>query len=465
MTQIQGKTQLQQSNSPGQSKAHPKPTTTQPAIAPPAPSSLLLQSVLKTAGFLSVAAASTLVGLASALMAPLPPKVVPRDQGPQSLNELWEHGFQYRVSRPVNILVMGIDRVPEAKEGTPQVFEGRSDTMLLMRIDPATDAVSLLSIPRDTQVEIPQAGVVTKINDANVRGGPKLAAETVSNILNGVQIDRYVRVNTDAFRELVDLMGGVEVYVPAPMSYEDKTQKLKIDLSPGLQTLNGNQAEQFARFRQDGYGDIGRVQRQQALLKALLKKLTSPAAIPRLPALLGSMQKYIDTNLSLEEMLALVGAGRKLSQGDFKMVMLPGRFSEPGEFRASYWIMNPEGRDRVMRQYFQVEPEELTQEALRSATTLKIAIQNASSQPDAAQQMRQYLIRQGFSNVYIGDDWPNKQQQTQIVVQQGDLSGAEELQQLLGFGKIEADSTGDLDSDLTIRVGENWIEQSKAKTP
>ncbi|MBC7972848.1 MAG: LCP family protein, partial [Verrucomicrobia bacterium] len=347
-------------------------------------------------------------------------------KGAPSADSSWQSGFQYQVGRPVNVLVMGIDRVPSAKPGSKELFDGRSDTMLLLRIDPTDESVKLLSIPRDTQVDIPRVGV-TKINDANVRGGAALAAKTVSSVLNGVTIDRYVRVDTEAFRELVDLLGGVEVYVPAPMSYVDQTQKLKIDLSPGLQTLNGDQAEQFARFRHDAYGDIGRVQRQQTLLKALLKRITSPMVIPQLPGLVVAMQKYIDTNLSLEELLALTSAGRKLSQGNFKMVMLPGRFSTPTEFNASYWIMNPSGRDRVLQQFFNMTTAATgtaTNNQLSVASNLKIAIQNASSKPDAANQLRLYLTKRGFVNVYVSSDWSDKQSQTQIIAQQGDLGGA-----------------------------------------
>ena len=90
-----------------------------------------------------------------------------------------------------------------------------------------------------------------------------------------------------------------------------------IDLEPGWQTLNGDQAEQFARFRKDNYGDIGRVQRQQMLLKALRQRLLSPKVLPRLPQIIRVMQQYIDTNLSLEEMLALVGFGLDLDKDDF----------------------------------------------------------------------------------------------------------------------------------------------------
>lgn len=466
MKQIEGRTKLQQSNLSGKNQGQPSKTVSfqSPVTTPPAKGNPLFQGLLRSLTFVAVTTVSATMGLATALMVPLPASLAPNDKGPRSLGDLIENGFQYKVARPVNILVMGIDRVPGAKEGSTDIFTGRSDTMLLVRVDPTTSSVSLLSIPRDTQVEIPSVGV-TKINDANVRGGPKLAAQTVSQTLNGVPIDRYVRVSTDAFRELVDLLGGVEVYVPEPMVYEDKTQKLKIHLDTGLQTLNGDQAEQFARFRHDAFGDIGRVQRQQALLKALRKRLTNPTVIPRIPAVVGAMRKYIDTNLSMEEMLALVGAGRKLGPSNLKMVMLPGRFSAPGEFNASYWIMDPSGRDRVMRQYFKIDPTGAAIQPEQSATSLRIAIQNASSQPDAASQVRKYLANLGFHNVSLAPDWSDHQQQTQVIVQQGDLNGAEDLQRVLGFGRVEADSTGDLSSDLTIRVGEDWVEQSKAAKP
>ncbi|MBF2025881.1 MAG: LCP family protein [Oscillatoriales cyanobacterium C42_A2020_001] len=416
------------------------------------------QNWLQKALTLAIAASvSATLGLTAALMVPLPLGLIAKDGETRSPN-LWQVGLGYQVARPVNILIMGIDRVPGAKEGTNEIFTGRSDTMLLLRVDPVADTVSLLSIPRDTQVELPGIGT-DKINDANVQGGATLAARTVSSVLNGVTIDRYVRVSTDAFRELVDLIGGVEVNVPKPMVYEDKTQKLKINLSPGLQTLNGDQAEQFARFRGDDLGDIGRVQRQQALLKALRKKLTNPTIIPRLPGLVQAMQKYIDTNLSMEEMLALVGAGRKLSEGKFKMVMLPGRFSSPEEYVASYWIMDPVGRDRVMKQYFDVNP------VLSSDTpvseTVRIAIQNASGNPTAASQLRQYLAEKGFNDTYIINDLPTQQTQTDVIAQKGDLDAAETLQAMLGVGKVEADSTGDLESDVTIRIGNDWLKQKK----
>jgi LCP family protein required for cell wall assembly len=316
----------------------------------------------------------------------------------------------------------------------------------------------MLSIPRDTQVEIPGVGIA-KINDANVEGGPALAARVASRTLNDVKIDRYVRVTTDAFRELVDLVGGIEVFVPYQMRYVDATQNLNINLEPGWQTLNGDQAEQFARFRKDQYGDIGRVQRQQALLKALRQRLTSPAVIPRLPEAIRVIQQYVDTNLSLEEMLALVGFSLDLKQDDFKMVLLPGRFSAPKEYVASYWIVDSTRRDRVMREYFNQIPAWSSLDVIRSPERVRIAIQNATNDPTISRRVAQYLAQRNFHNVYIVHNWPDPQRQTQIIVQQGDLEAAATLKKALGVGRVEASSTGDLESDITIRVGEDWLNK------
>ncbi|MEY2985455.1 MAG: Cell envelope-associated transcriptional attenuator LytR-CpsA-Psr, subfamily [Cyanobacteriota bacterium] len=364
--------------------------------------------------------------------------------------------FPYRISRPVNILVMGIDRVETANgEQEQDVFRGRSDTMLLVRFDPRENTLKLLSIPRDTRVVIPNVGY-TKINDANVYGGAKLAARVIRENFGEVPIDRYVQVTTNAFRELVDLVGGVEVFVPTPMVYEDKTQNLTINLEAGLQTLSGEQAEQFARFRHDANGDIGRVQRQEILLKALQKRLNNPTLLTRIPQAIQILQNSVATNLSVEEILALANFGRQLERQEVQMVMLPGRFSQLEEFDGkSYWVMSHAGGRQIMRQYFDVvyEADPWTTPRQRSPESLYIALQNASDDPSAMQRVKDYLREQGFYNLYEIAESPQLLRETEIVVQQGDLEAAHYLQRRLGGGHVEASSTGDLGSDLTLRVG------------
>lgn len=362
------------------------------------------------------------------------------------------NGLQYQVARPVNILVMGIEPLAAVKDTSPESFSGSSDTMLLLRVDPNDKSMRLLSIPKDSQVVIPDVGL-EKISLANPRGGPALAARVVSRTLNNVPIDRYIRLNTTALRELVNLMGGVEVFVPERMLYKDTAQKLEINLYPGWQTLNGEQAEQFVRFRNSKAGDLLRVQRQQILLKAVRDRLTSPAVLPRLPQLINMMQSYIDTNLSLEEVLALTNFCVGLEPENLQMVMLPGDLSPFSQDPNSYWLY-PAGQDRIMSSYFGVNTG-ITQKP-RSLNTLKVAVQNASGLPKLGQRVTNYLKQQGFNNVYVVPDWSDSQRQTEIIVQNGNLEAAAELRKVLGLGSIEASATGELNSQLTVRVGKDW---------
>ena len=405
------------------------------------------------------AAVSITVGMTTALMMPLPAAIAPQSKGQSlSIGNVLSQGLNYPLTRPVNILVMGIDLPLDLPPGTDShVFSGRSDTMLLVRLDPTNQSVNVLSVPRDTQVTLPQEGLL-KINQANVIGGAKTAAQTVSQNLNGITIDRYVRISTGAFRELVNLMGGVDVFVPIDMKYVDETQHLNIDLKVGWQTLNGEKAEQFARFRNDQYGDIGRVQRQQQMIRALREKLMNPAMLTRVPGAIQIFQRYIDTNLSSDELLALAGFGLSLKQDNFRMVMLPGRFSTPEEFQASYWIMDTDAMDQVMHEYFDLSSVAVMSHQ-NSGTDLRIAIQNASNKPELGSQMATYLQSKGFNNIYVVKDWPDQQAETQIIVQRGDLQSASALESMMGIGKVISASTGDLESDLTIRVGTDWQPQ------
>lgn len=387
------------------------------------------------------------IGSFIAVTIPMPGGIAPRE-GQRLLGDLLKNGFRYQVKRPVNVLVMGIDRVADAKLGTEEMFSGNSDSILLLHIDPKQSGMSLLSIPRDTQVDIPNLGL-TKINQANPSGGPALVNKVISDNFDGVPIDRYVRFSTDAFRELINQVGGVEVTVPIDMVYEDKTQKLSINLKQGRQTLDGDKAEQFSRFRNDAFGDIGRVQRQQVLLKALREKVSSPLVIARIPGILHAIQPYIDTNLTFEEMSALFNYGVGTNQKAIKMVLLPGRFSGPKEFQASYWIMEPEGRDRIMKEYFNVGAGQ----ADGTMAPLRIIIQNASNNPDAAQAIAIQLSKVGYENVSVSEDRSEQQTQTQIIVQSGQNKAAESIQQTIGIGIIESSSIGELESDITLRIG------------
>ncbi|MEO1377652.1 MAG: LCP family protein, partial [Cyanobacteria bacterium J06635_10] len=192
------------------------------------------------------------------------------------------------LTRPVNVLVMGMSVLPPDVQNSsskfsdlgylPQVnsFEGLADVMLLIKFDPQNKKLTMLSIPRDTRTRVEGYGV-RKINSSNVLGGPALTAKTASNLLKGVAIDRYVRINVLGVGKLIDALGGVTVNVPEDLKYQDDSQHLYINLKAGKQHLDGDKALQLLRFRNDGRGDIGRIQRQQLVMRALMDQALNPA--------------------------------------------------------------------------------------------------------------------------------------------------------------------------------------------
>ncbi len=361
---------------------------------------------------------------------------------------------QYTIARPVNILVLGIDPVTTKGNVSNSDMTATSDTILLLRVNPNSQLIKVLSIPRSSMVVLPEIGL-EQISLANASGAA-MATRVVSKSLNNVPIDRYLRLRPDGLKELVNALGGVEIFVPESMSYQDATQSLTIDLEKGWQTLNGDQAQQFARFQAAENGDLGRVQRQQLLIKALKNRLTNPAIMARLPQIVSIVQNYVDTNLSPEEMLTLASFGAKVDAQNLQMLMLPGFLSALSLDPSSYWL-DSSGQDRLMSEYFGTKV--ISTPKVRSLSKLKIAVQNASSQPGLSDRVVSQLKAQGIENAYVSTDWPDRLPQTEIVVQGGDLTAATNFQKLLGLGKVEVAATGDIDSDLTLRLGKDWRDK------
>lgn len=413
------------------------------------PVSPLLQGFIWGGCFTLTASISGFIGMTVALKSPLPVSIDPVLEKIQALKRFGLSAlFTSSLQQPTNILVMGIDRVADA-EGMDK-FTGRSDTMLLVRLDPDTHTLKMLSIPRDSRVRLPN-GAYTKINGVNARGGVPFVKEIIQDNLNGVTIDNYIRVTSDAFKKLVDVVGGVEVYVPMDMQYVDRTQGLYIDLKQGKQVLNGDEAEQFARFRHDNLGDIGRVQRQQILLKALGDKMRSPQMIFKTPQIISLLKEEIDTDLSQSQIMTLAGFALGLEKQDIRMLMLPGRPSYPREYQLSYWLISEENKTSVIEEYLQTDSA--TPYNRLSPSRIRIAIKNATPNRQLDDKLAQLLAENGYSNVYISEKSSIPTTTTQIIVQKGDSESAQQIQRVLNFGELEYSSTGDIDSDITIRLG------------
>jgi polyisoprenyl-teichoic acid--peptidoglycan teichoic acid transferase len=196
---------------------------------------------------------------------------------------------------PVNVLVLGVDERP-ADSREPQVVGSRSDTIMLVRIYPRSGEVGLLSIPRDLLVEV-EPGVQDRINAAYSYGGVDQAREVVESV-TGIPVDRYAIVDFEGFSDTIDAMGGVEVDV------EDEIPP-KYGIGDGLQTLNGEQALFYARWRGTSRGDLDRIEHQQQLIAALRSKALEWDTVTRLPELMEIMEENVETDLGFGEALSL----------------------------------------------------------------------------------------------------------------------------------------------------------------
>lgn len=371
------------------------------------------------------------------------------------------------LTRPVNILILGCKVIasdlPELKGKQAAYeeinsFDGPTDTMLLMRFDPEAEKLKVLSLPRDTQTYIEGHGL-TKINSANAYGGPALSAKATSELLDGVGIDRYIRVNVQGVQSLVEALGGVTVYVPQDMKYQDDSQHLYINLKQGKQHLDGNKALQFIRFRHDKLGDIGRVQRQQILMRALMEQALNPTTVARLPKILEVVKSHIDTNLSVEELVALVGFGAQTNRSKVQMLMLPGQFNGTGQREISYWLPDRRRIQQMVAQYFD---QGYGDRNPPDPSYLRVAIQDSTGKPSAVQDLVSALKKAGYANVAVDESWKERLRVTRIVAQQGDDNSANALRKALGVGDVRVDSTGNLESDVTIQLGEDWLQKQSA---
>lgn len=230
------------------------------------------------------------------------------------------------------VLLLGIDN--RATQLTLQ----RTDTIIVLHVNVKTGRMYVMSVPRDTRVDLTGYGI-QKINAAaEFEGGPTGTVQAVNELL-GTNIQYYVLTNFSGFRDVINALGGVQIDVPEAMDYE--ASNVHIHLNPGLQWMNGTEALQFVRFREFQLGDIGRTMDQQMLLKAVAKRILSPAGLLRLPVALPQLSKAVDTNLPGRDLLYFVRIARKLDTANPKVLSetLPGDYLSAGGI--SYWYVIP----------------------------------------------------------------------------------------------------------------------------
>ncbi|MBQ6975055.1 MAG: LCP family protein [Selenomonadaceae bacterium] len=235
-----------------------------------------------------------------------------------------------------NILILGLDAGEEGAQN--------ADTILVLSFSNDTGKSRLISIPRDTWVTADSAN--GRIGTFYSWGGASLLVRHVSALL-GISIHQYIVLDMNTFADLIDVLGGVDIYVEENMDYEDPESGLEIHLGQGYQHLDGYEAQKYLRFRGESLGDVGRVQRQQKFIRSLYAKVIQLETIPKLPAIADIFKNRMETSAEIFDSAHLANVLRKMSSDLPTTTMLPGAENDEGAF-----IPDIEGVDQMISEFF-----------------------------------------------------------------------------------------------------------------
>ncbi|MFD2442747.1 LCP family protein [Bacillus sp. CGMCC 1.16607] len=199
----------------------------------------------------------------------------------------------------------------------------RTDALMMATFNKKQKSVKLLSIPRDSYVYIPSKGYEDKINHAYGKGGIASTIDTVEGLLD-IPVDYYVKMNFEAFIDIVDALGGIQAEVPYNLSEKDsKDRRNAINLKKGIQNLNGEQALALARTRHYD-SDIERGKRQQEIIKSIMTKATAATSITKYSSILEAVGNNMETDLSFDEMKSFFDYAKAGNQLNIEQLSLKG---------------------------------------------------------------------------------------------------------------------------------------------
>lgn len=375
-------------------------------------------------------------------------------------------------NEPFYLLLMGTDGSAERDED-PEYAGGqyRSDSIMLARIDAPNKKVTLLSIHRDTRVNLGPDYGTQKINAARAVGGPALAVETVAKMA-GVDISHYAEINFDGFATIVDAIGGVEVDVPVDIEDWDAGGVL----SAGVQTLNGEQALILCRSRNTYTGVAGdpdqmRAANQRLVLSAIAKKLLA-SDIGTIANTVREVSKFVTTDLELNDIIGLAQAMQGLDpESDIYTAMQPAGAVYENDI---WWSVTDEKEwskmmDRVKQGLPPTEEtqiDEMTGTVLATAggevgTSQKTAwvnVKNGTPREGLASSAAETLNKAGFVNVAYSSANADTYRETLIVYDDpAQVYGANQIREALGQGRVMLND-GDYiyDGNFLVLIGSDW---------
>ena len=374
---------------------------------------------------------------------------------------------------PQNFLLVGSDTRAFVEEGSAdqesfgtsaEVGENqRADTILLLRVDPQAKKAAMLSFPRDLWVTVAGTGKNNRINTAFF-DGPDQLIETIRQNFN-VPIHHYAQVDFKGFQNLVDAVGGVTVYVPAPM--RDRMSGLLI-LDTGCVKLHGDQSlayvrsrhfqyEENGRWRDDPRGDLGRIERQQDFIKRALKAalsrgLTNPSKLNRFVNI-ADENVQISRSLDLDDILSLGRQFRSLSPETLQTFALPVTPTRRGQASVVEILEKDRPAAELMLQIFRGEAPHDPSQVQPSAVNVRVL--NGSRTPGQAGEATGALQAAGFSTASPGDaDVPLRS--TTIRYGEGQEAKARLLARYLASGAVVEPFEGLQGVDVVLVTGDDW---------
>lgn len=374
---------------------------------------------------------------------------------------------------PFYVLLLGVDG-SEARN-TDAYYAGtyRSDTMMLARVDPKGKKVSIISIPRDTKVDMGEHGV-DKINSAHAFGGPSLAVKTVSE-LAGVPISHYAEINLDGFASVVDALGGVEVNVPIEINDKEAGGHLL----PGVQNLSGSDALILVRSRHAyddyGAGDLYRSANQRLVLSAIAQKLLASDAIT-IATTIQSLADCVMTDMSIDSIVGIAQSIRGIDAStDIYTAVLPttSKYEDGVWYEVvdeSAWKAMMKRVDAGLSPTSEDEVDDLTGTILASSgsgmlgsgytvdRTDEIRLRNGSGTDGVCSDARKVLEEMGYKNIDVGNADSFDYDETIVVYKDSDNQAyAEQIVEAFGLGRAVKDKGEYLfDSDFLIVIGSDW---------
>lgn len=361
---------------------------------------------------------------------------------------------------PVNVLVLGTDEDPDGDSK-------RSDTMMLVRLNPDEESISVLSIPRDLLVDIPEVGQ-DKVNAAYAIGGVPMAISAVRE-LTGLPIHHFVRLNYTGFEQAVDSVGGV--YVDVDQRYfNDNTDVYygneyePIDIEPGYQRLNGGDALDFVRYRHSD-SDFVRIKRQQTFIGDVKAQTVNWGNLTSIPSVADAFAENTDSDIGRADILSytkfVLGNDRnRIYQAQVPVLENPGGFLSVNEqefFTVLEQFENPVF-DTPQPTVPDAEPVELLSESTRGLT---IEVLNGNGGDGSATAAAEILGSNGCVNVAVGGNANNTYEANQIYFRDGYRKAADELAALLSPVEVSA-MPPELDSNgqLLVVVGSSFDASS-----